>query len=74
MSSVLGRVLGDFVVADAFGADGAFAVDREQAERNLLFAVQADDLGDFRSLARCLEVCGRRIEESTHDRVLGVVA
>src|SRR2546430_5766434 len=47
--TTLFRSLGDFVVADAPGADAALAVDREQAERNLLLAIQADDLGDRKS-------------------------
>ena len=71
---VPGGVLGDFVVADAPGADAALAVDREQAERNLLLAIQADDLGNPGPLARRLEISGRRIEEPAHDRILGVVA
>src|SRR5205807_7602099 len=63
-----------FVVADALGADAALAVDREQAERNLLLAIVADDLGNPGPLARRLEIGGCRVEEPAHDRILGLVA
>src|SRR6516162_6882453 len=46
----------DLVVADALGTDAALAVDREQAEGDLLLAVEADDLGNLGPLARRLEI------------------
>ena len=71
---VVRGVLGNFVVADALGAEAALAVDREQAERNLLLAIVADDLGNPGPLARRLEISGCRVEEPAHDRILGLVA
>src|SRR3954469_19068215 len=71
--SVAGGVLGDLIVTDPLGADGAFAVDREQAEGDLLLTVELDDLRDLRPLPRRLEIPGGRIEKLPHHRILRIV-
>src|SRR3954453_20519098 len=68
--SVAGGVLGDLIVTDPLGADGAFAVDREQAEGDPLLTVELDNLRDFRPLPRRLEILRGRIEKLTHHRIL----
>src|ERR1700755_1252063 len=65
-----GRVLGDLVVADPLRTDGAFAVDREQAEGNPLFSVELDNLRNLGPLPRRLEILRGRIEELAHQRIL----
>ena len=71
---VLRRHFGDFVIADALGPHPGLGIDREQAEGNVLLAVEFDDLGHFGPFARGLEIGTRRVEELAHHWILGIVA
>src|SRR3546814_1617711 len=71
---VRGRNFRNLVIGHAPRAEAALAVDREQAEGDLLLAINFDYFRDLRPFARGLEIGAGSIEKPAHHRIFGIVA